>query len=354
MPAQDPVARHAFPGRFEFLDAIRGYAAFAVVIYHLRHFFGDRLPVGSGYLAVDLFFMMSGFVLALSYGERLRTGSLSLAGFLRRRILRLWPAYLCGVALGAVVAVVVGFLGLPEVAPMRLLGGALWSLLLLPDWIVNAPGGEAFPFDPPAWSLFFEFWGNLAYAILAVRIGTRWLAISVGLAFVAYVLAAALTGTVELGVGRAHLWLGPARFWFGFGMGVLIWRLRSGGGAQIGGLADYRIALVVLALAFPAVPDSLLLRFLWIGAVIPLGVIAALDLAPKGRFATLCHWLGQLSYPLYLMHWPVLVLVVNGTAGAGVWQGIVVVLLSLGLAVLVALRAEPALRAGLARLIPSR
>jgi peptidoglycan/LPS O-acetylase OafA/YrhL len=85
-------------GRFTLLDALRGIAALVVVQFHLHELFG-RLIFPHGYLAVDFFFMLSGFVLRFAYQQRLDTGW-SLSRFLRVRLIRLYPLYLLGLLLG--------------------------------------------------------------------------------------------------------------------------------------------------------------------------------------------------------------------------------------------------------------
>ncbi|HEY0212322.1 MAG TPA: acyltransferase [Paenirhodobacter sp.] len=328
------------------LDGMRGYAALIVLFYHLRHFFGDRLPVANGYLAVDLFFMMSGFVLALSYEDRLRSGDLGLCAFARRRVLRLYPVYLTGLGVG--LAVTVGIAAMDGgLASVWVLGPPLISgAVIVPELLLRGVDGP-FPLNPPSWSLFFEFWGNLVYAGVAMRLGNRGLAVTVLGALVIYAIASQITGTVELGVSYAHFVPGVARFWFGFGVGVLIWRCRD----RLPQLGRMRVWVLLAALAFGALPDSDVLRFIWIAVVLPLGVVAALDMRPGARVTALCGHLGRLSYPLYLLHWPVMVLFTHlavAAWGDGAWRspllGGLIVAAACGLTAVVAYGVEPRLR----------
>lgn len=333
------------PQHFALLDGLRGYAAFMVLLYHLRHFFHDALPLGSGYLAVDLFFVMSGLVIAMNYEDRLR--GMGIAAFARRRFLRLYPVYLTGGLLGLSVALILTVAG-AEPLPAGLWAAVPAHLLMLPDIVQRSADGP-FPLDPPAWSLFFEIWGNLAYALCVPRMRTGWLAATVGLALVAYVWGSRIAGTVELGTAYAHFGFGAARFWFGFGTGVLIWRLR-------GRLPRLGWPLVALTMAFPMVPEPL--RFVWIVAVMPLGVVAATGLSAP---VAACRALGRLSYPLYLLHWPVMVLLTKlmvEAEGGGAWSspvlGAAIVALSCALTVFVTYRVEPRLHAAFDRLTPCR
>ncbi|WP_442772976.1 acyltransferase family protein [Paenirhodobacter enshiensis] len=336
------------------LDGLRGYAAFGVLLYHLRHFWGDMLPVANGYLAVDLFFMMSGVVIAMNYGERLRDGSLSRVDFLRRRFLRLYPVYMVGGVLGLAVLAVLTLIGEDWSTPVTLASGLLWHLLMLPEPLFRGDAGP-FPLDPPAWSLFFEIWGNVIYALIVVRLSPRGVGVLTALALAGYVAASQIAGTVELGVAYPTLFAGLFRFWFGFGTGLLIWRMRE----RLPDMGRAGWPVVVLAMLFPGLPNSDLWRFFWIVLVLPLGVIAAMRLPAP---ADLCRALGQMSYPLYILHWPLMMLAVKLAVlveGPGAWSdprvGAAVVVLTLIVTGWVTFRLEPRLRAGFAALLsPSR
>ncbi|RWR30941.1 acyltransferase [Sinirhodobacter populi] len=338
------------PGHYPMLDGMRGYAALIVMLYHLQHFFGDRLPVGNGFLAVDLFFMMSGFVIALSYETRLREGEIRFRGFLRRRFLRLYPAYLAATLFGLVVALILARQGVEVAAAFAS------ALLMLPELILRGADGP-FPLVPPAWSLFYEFWGNLFYAALAMRWRTRTLAVTVAGALAVYVAATQIGGTFELGVGYANLLPGIARFWFGFGLGVLIWRCR----ARLPDPGRAAVPLLLATLAFGAVPKVDALRFLWVAVVMPMGLIAALRMPLTGRAAAVTAHLGRMSYPLYLLHWPVMELVVHlaeGSEGARAWTdpvlGLTIVAVSCALTVILTYGVEPWLRRALDRITSCR
>jgi peptidoglycan/LPS O-acetylase OafA/YrhL len=117
---------------FNTLDGIRGLAAILVVIFHAEQFFGAR-PFPKSYLAVDVFFLLSGAVVANAYEHRLQS-DMSLARFTWLRIVRIYPLYLLGTVLG-VVAVIVAGSKLDASLPL-LLGGAV---LLLPTLATLIP-----------------------------------------------------------------------------------------------------------------------------------------------------------------------------------------------------------------------
>ncbi len=139
---------------FHTLDALRGIAALAVVCFHRRE---GRFP--SAYLAVDLFYVMSGFVLAYAYDSRFAAG-LSWRRFMAQRLIRLWPLYALGVIITLVSAVLAGDQKAWAQAPLQ--------FLFLPA----QPGPDHAPLYPlnlPAWSLMFELAINFVWAVFGAR-----------------------------------------------------------------------------------------------------------------------------------------------------------------------------------------
>lgn len=156
---------------FATLDGLRGLAAL-LVVYHHQHLAGINGAPPAAYLAVDLFFLMSGFVIAHAYEERLQSGLAPLA-FMRLRLFRLYPLYLLGSAIGLAVAVAFWRLSAfhPATAP-ELLAVLAKGLVMAPVFSAD-PTVMAFPLNGPAWSLFFEAAINLVYAVIGVRLSNR-------------------------------------------------------------------------------------------------------------------------------------------------------------------------------------
>jgi peptidoglycan/LPS O-acetylase OafA/YrhL len=159
-------------GRFHTLDAMRGIAAIAVVIFHVGTVMGLQV-CKSGYLAVDFFFVLSGFVLARAYEMTLKS-ELSFWRFIAMRLIRLYPLLALGVLFGAIT--VVGQIA--EHSPTALNSAAasaafVFNALMLPA--VTSPG--LFPFDGPAWSLFFELVINAIFAAILYRTNSSLIAI---------------------------------------------------------------------------------------------------------------------------------------------------------------------------------
>ncbi|MEJ0026481.1 MAG: acyltransferase [Rhizomicrobium sp.] len=286
------------------LDGLRGVAALAVVLYHLPGPLHALAP--RGYLAVDLFFLLSGFVLAGAYEARLRAGLVP-GAFLLIRLKRLWPVYAVGVVLGVFVFSLVRAL-CPEAGfafPHETMAQAiLTSLLFLPQFA--AYGGPAFPFNAASWSLSVELFGNLAYAALARTLRAPLLAalICVGLAGVA--LVALKTGTLDVGVSPSNLAGGYIRFLFSFPAGIALWRLEAAGRLPTM-RSPLWLAFAAAAFAFcggggGAARDIVTVVFLF-----PAILVAARGNPRSARLARAFAWAGAVSYPLYVLHPPLVV-----------------------------------------------
>lgn len=169
---------------YELLDGLRGVAALLVVIYHVfeGYAFSSGAPLiegmNHGYLAVDFFFMLSGFVIAYAYDSRWQS-TLTLKNFALRRLVRLHPMVLMGAVLGVITFVLQG--SQQWDGTHMALSAVMWALLMAMFMIPALPGcgyevrgnGEMFPLNGPTWSLFFEYIGNVLYALVLRRFSTR-------------------------------------------------------------------------------------------------------------------------------------------------------------------------------------
>ncbi len=207
---------------FHTLDALRGIAALGVVMYHIGAAFWPLAAPG-GYLAVDLFFMMSGVVLSHAYEARFRAG-MGTVRFMRARLIRLYPLYLLGTLFGIAVTVASLF-GRNSVGwdASSVLQAALLALLFLPNF-TGGPVGQLFPLNIPCWSLFFELLVNLLFVLAWPLLTT----LSLILTIAGYRRSGRLGGTAGGSPGHrvddADFLVGLARTVFGFSVGVLIAR----------------------------------------------------------------------------------------------------------------------------------
>ncbi|MGB7656397.1 MAG: acyltransferase [Novosphingobium sp.] len=266
--------------RFHTLDALRGIAAIAVMVFHA----GDNspLPMPGGYLAADLFFVLSGFVLAHGYEARL-LDSMSLKTFVVARLRRIYPVFWLGALLGCV-----------------LLGGSITTMLMIPSL---TEGGLLFDSNWPLWSLLFELIANLVWAAALVQLSTRalgWLVavLALGLS------TATLTYTIaDMGAFWLTIAPGLVRTFYSFLLGVILFRLYRRGEVQPQTSLRAWLLLPVLALLLMLAPPSrTLFDLLMLGLIIPAVVwLGAHWTLPAPRFAA---WLGGLSFPLYCLHAP--------------------------------------------------
>ena len=304
MPGQDRVA---------VLDGFRGLAAVGVLAFHFCGMFGiGRLQ--HAYLAVDLFFLMSGFVLAQAYEGRLRTG-MTLGQFASKRLARLYPVY----ALGILLAIVTSYLAssLSGVAhaekPIAVSGGL--SLLMLPSPYGTA--AFAFPLNPPAWSLFYEMLIGLAYAALARRLSNRALHLVIVCSGLVLVGAVVQFGGAGFG-SRTEDFLGAlARVAFPFSVGVRLFRLKRDG--RLDSLPPIPpwllMAALAATLAAPSVGPPAAFDLPVMLAGFPLLCAVAVRSECGDRTGAALARLGAISYPLYLTHAPVL----SAFGSAAVW-----------------------------------
>ena len=169
---------------YDLLDGLRGVAALLVVWYHVfeGYAFAGQKPyiecINHGYLAVDFFFILSGFVIGYAYDDRWNR-TLTMKGFFQRRLIRLHPMVIMGAVLGTITFLVQGSV---QWDGSRVTTSAVMLALLLAMCFIPAvPGcgyevrgnGEMFPLNGPAWSLFFEYIGNILYALFIRRLSDK-------------------------------------------------------------------------------------------------------------------------------------------------------------------------------------
>jgi len=306
-------------GHYQFLDLLRGLAALTVVGLHLACVSTAPMLMPHAYLAVDFFFMLSGFVLSAAYEEKAHAG-LGFKDFLLIRVLRLFPLSVAGVAIGSLFLILRGVIE-PSLAPHM----AHWSLAaLLNAAMIPAPrvADQAWllPTDAALWSLFFELVTNLVWWALLVRRPT-WMIAGVTLVCgLCLGLFAASKGTTDLGflLTPFHLIAGFTRAMFGFSVGVLICRMKPQPLAHVPFWLPAALCagFVALTIGFtkgdgPAPYDSLAC-FLFLPAL--LYGAAMMPCATGGKFSRI---MGALSYPLYVLHYPCVLLTGTLVAASG-------------------------------------
>jgi peptidoglycan/LPS O-acetylase OafA/YrhL len=289
--------------RFVLLDGIRGIAAIFIVQRHAPEIFGKALP--SSYLGVDLFFALSGFVLAHAYGQALRDGAITPAGFMRARILRLYPLY--GMALALMIAYYLTAHEIGrEIAMGELAIGIVTGILFIPSPITLSFNAALFLVHP-AWSLFNELVANLAYALKGARAGVKPILAVIGISAAVLIIAGIEFGRLHAGFRWNEMYAGLARVFFSFSAGVLIYRFRPKTTVLRPWVSLACLAVVIAVLAAPtpkdlkAFFDVPVVFFVW-----PALLYVASGSIPSARVATVSNALGTASYALYVLHTPLM------------------------------------------------
>ncbi len=298
------MTAHVSPQRLPLLDGMRGVAALGVFVFHIPMYFVVPPMLLRSYLLVDLFFLLSGFVLTFSAEPRLARG-LDTVGFMKIRLRRIWPTMALGAALGAAVFA----LHTSPAQSLMLLGMAL---LLIP---ITSGNQSIFPLNAPQWSLMWELLGNVLHSLVLWRMSERAL-LALALAGGALVLWSTLTigsgGTG--GVTDNWYWAAPRVVW-SYVLGV--WMARRWQRLRLGSDPQFRPrpwlgwkTALLLPVAWLAVLQYLPLGTgigdaLTILVVLPLAFHAATTVRPPASSGQLLAALGGLSFPLYALHAPV-------------------------------------------------
>jgi peptidoglycan/LPS O-acetylase OafA/YrhL len=300
--------------RYVVLDGLRGLAALAIAIHHFTQDAGHGEVFASASIAVDFFFCLSGFVIAHAYHNRLSAG-MGLREYVFKRVTRLYPMYLVGLLLG-----LLSVLLLKEQKLTSLTGDLIAKAVILNLFYVPFPNweyvqafnerirGAIFPLNNPAWSLFFGMVANIVYAA-SLRVSQRAPLILAAVSGISLVIAAITFGSAP-GWGVRNFIGGFPRVFFAFFAGVVIFQYypRTAGLPRVNG---WLIAAVVAGLFL--VPHFPLHRWYWLLAalfVMPLAVaIASRSTFERGsRSRRLATYAGQISYPVFCVHYPILIL----------------------------------------------
>jgi peptidoglycan/LPS O-acetylase OafA/YrhL len=287
---------------FQTLDGLRGVGAFLVVMRHVPALFGPfRVP--ESFLAVDLFYLVSGFVVAHAYGERLARGGF-FGDFVKTRIIRLYPLYLIGLVVGVITAVAT-MLANPHGfwTPAKIAECVATGLLMIPRF----PGLESngTTLNGPIWTLLYELIANFIYAG-AIRLMKTWVLVAIVIVCGAGIVFAEFHyGTLDVGYNLTDQWAALTRVGFSFFAGVLIYRAFGTREFKSVWAAWACVAVLGVALAIH-VPQGLIAAF-EIGMVLigmPLLAIAAAHFEPGPLSGRLFSFVGLISYGVYIVHQP--------------------------------------------------
>jgi peptidoglycan/LPS O-acetylase OafA/YrhL len=302
------------------LDGLRGVAAVMVVMFHVMETFtgGSNLKqiINHGYLAVDFFFVLSGFVIGYAYDDR--WGKMSIGSFFKRRLIRLHPMIIAGMIIGAITfyfQVSKAFPAISETPVWKMLLVMFIGFTLLPVPLSMDIRGwtEMHPLDGPAWSLFFEYIANILYALFVRKFSNTLLAVLVFIAgcFLIHFAVFGPQGDVIGGwsLEPAQLRIGFTRLLYPFFAGLLLSRMVKPGSIQYAFF--WCSLLLIISFSIPRIGGA---EHLWMNGlyvafcilfVFPFIVYIGASGEVKGTFALkMSKFLGDISYPIYIIHYP--------------------------------------------------
>ena len=303
---------------YEILDGLRGVAAIMVVCFHIFEAYATShldQNINHGYLAVDFFFILSGFVIGYAYDDRWKT--MKIKDFIKRRVIRLQPMVVMGAIIGAIMFY---FQGCPvwdvsKVTILALFIATFMNALLIPA----TPGtevrglGEMYPLNGPSWSLFFEYIGNILYALVIRKFSTKALAVLVfaaGCGLAAFAIGGPY-GDICAGFSLTGIEFtgGLLRLLFSFSAGLLLFRIFKP--IHVKGAFWICSLSIVVLLAVPRLGGA---EYLWVNGVydtvcfavcFPLLVYLGASGKSTDKYTIrICKFLGEISYPLYMVHYP--------------------------------------------------
>jgi peptidoglycan/LPS O-acetylase OafA/YrhL len=297
--------------RYIVFDLMRGLAALAVLLYHMGYMLGPYAPnMHKGYLAVDFFFILSGFVIAANYHVSVRP-VISWFDFLSARFARLWPLFMLATLLGCVVVTA----KLTRDSGYLDTSGVLLSLslnsLMLPSFFHAYGVDRLFLFNGASWSVFFEVFINIVFFAILRKLSLRPLLILTGIfaGFIFY--AAAMYGSLDGGWAIANFYIGAIRVLFGFSAGMVIYLISQKIDLQLN--TSITLGLITcLCLAF-FVKGGWLIDSAIVVIVFPLLMIIGSKCSLYENFSRVGSFLGDISYSVYLLQTPFMLITAAAT-----------------------------------------
>lgn len=306
---------------YPILDALRGVAALLVVAFHILEAHStshlDQV-INHGYLAVDFFFLLSGFVIGYAYDDR--WGSMTVGNFIQRRLERLQPMVIIGMIIGAALFYLQASTIWPMIATVP-----VWKVLMvmligftmipLPPSMDIRGWNETYPLNGPAWSLFYEYIVNLMYALFVRKFSNTALSVLVTLAAINLIYFSVTTPSGDIIGGWSlepeQLRIGFTRVMYPFFAGLLLFRATKL--TRINNAFLWCSLLIVAILSMPRLGGE---EHLWMNGlyealsivflfplIVYLGASGELNSEASRR---LCKFLGDISYPIYITHFPLI------------------------------------------------
>ena len=332
----DPKLLRTRP-HFEILNGMRGLAALVIVVFHFMEIIiadFSKIYIAHGFLAVDFFFVLSGFVIAYAYDNRI--AEMKLKTFVKLRLIRLQPLVVIGSILGLLTFLFDPYSNLYSVYGFR--GTAMLfitSVFMIPYPVVSERYFNLFNLNAPSWSLFWEYIANLAYATILFRANRKVLTTLALIGAAALFFIGWQYGNLLGGWSGGTFFHGLARISFSFSMGMLVHRS--------GWIIKNKLGLLGMC-------GLLMLAFLtpyneqWNWLVEPLIVVfyfpLLVSLGAGANLSSKLHKInkisGDISYPLYMTHYPFMWIFANYVVAQQPSMGVLAWIIPVSTIVLVA------------------
>lgn len=317
---------------YEILDGLRGVVALMVMVFHIFEAiaFAEKSPeqdVFHGFLGVDFFFVLSGFVMGYAYDDRWK--DMRFSEFIRRRLIRLHPMVAIGTMIGLIAFLIQGRTNwngevndITTVLISTLL--ALFILPILSKGLEVRGNTEMYPLNGPHWSLFYEYIGSLLYALVLRKMSTFTIKVLVITMAVLLLLSAIIWGNNTIAYGWSYtpysIYGGALRLLFAYPAGLLLARIFRTRQIRKTNKPVFLITslTLILLLAVPSITTitgwkyaNAIYQFMCVAICFPFIIGFAARGTAEGWKKRVISYIGRLSYPLYAIHFPLVYLYIH-------------------------------------------
>ncbi|MBB3698007.1 acyltransferase family protein [Flammeovirga yaeyamensis] len=288
---------------FHILDGLRGVAAIIILIFHyLELVYLDDYEtniLGHGYLAVDFFFCLSGFVVAYAYNHRMK--EIGVKNFFINRLIRLHPLVVVGSIIGLIAYLIDPFVtDVWSVGWDKMSISFLGSIFLIPTPILPYRMDALFPFNSPAWSLFFEYIISIVYGVVLWRMNKKWLVASLSVAGAFMIYQAHADGWINSGWDFPTFTGGFIRVTYSFIAGLVVYKFNLIWKNKLGLFLP--LLLLLGCFFYPHVNNDWITESIIVMIIFPLILSIGAGAQTNSTLESGCKFLGDLSYPLYMTH----------------------------------------------------
>jgi peptidoglycan/LPS O-acetylase OafA/YrhL len=293
------------------LDGLRGIAALYVAFLHAT----EAIPqyhflFVHAHLAVDLFFGLSGYVLARAYTNDLLIGRLTFSDFLVKRFIRLLPLVILGVVLGTIALTVkVCSIGETKLIVDLIISCFLNCLMLPSNLLLGVSDGNSYFPNPPTWSMSAEMLASLFFVLWLYRTPVKALVSLLILTSIGLLASGIHFGKIDHGWEWDLQWMGHLRMLFSFTLGLLLYRTQKYWADRLLALGAWQwFPFVLMCVVFMLpVHGSLSGLYEWVCVIVVFPIIIGMVIAsrPMATGKAVMLRLGELSFPIYALHYPV-------------------------------------------------